>query len=80
MLGYADWIMPGKDNDHRPKLHTTGLPCHVRQELQASGTHGVVVEVVFDGPHRIKTERFCQLGEPDFVMIHFSVREGMLGF
>jgi hypothetical protein len=63
LLGDAHGIVPGQHDDHRPQFNPLGFARHIRKKLDDVRTHGVIGEVVFDRPYRVKTKGLSHLGQ-----------------
>ena len=72
-LGHSHRIMPWQYYHHGAQESFLGSTCHVGQELNHIRAHGVVGEMVFHSPYRLKTQWFGQVGHAELVAINLEV-------
>ena len=79
LLGNANGIMPRQYDHHRTELDVFGSSRHVGQELHRVGAHGVIVEVMLNGPDRVEPERFGHLRQANLVQPDLAVGQLIIG-
>ena len=78
LLGHPHRVVPRQHDDHGAQLDVLGLGRHVGEELHRIRRHGVVGEVVLNGPYRVEPQRLRQQRHTDLLLPHLAIGESVV--